>query len=161
MKNFSIVLVSVLALGACGGDDGGKGGGSSGVSGSVLLKDLTPSQSTQLCHYAADQFPERTVTCSGQMVTIGINDAEDCTDADPLEVPDTCTATVADAENCFEALGNLSDNDICTLTQEPAACAKFDADECDDSGSGSGSAVAPRPGEPGRAAYLRAKLARY
>lgn len=140
MKNFSIVLLSVLALGACGGDDGGSGGGGSGIPGSTLLKNLTPAQSTQLCHYAADEFPKHTVMCNGQSGSIGIDDS-DCSDSDPLVVPDTCTATVADAEACFRALGNISDADVCTTTEDPAACDKFDADECS---SDDGSAAARR-----------------
>lgn len=158
MKSLSLVLLSVLAVGACGGDDGGSGG--SGLSSSILVKDLTPAQGTALCHSLAADWPQRTVTCSGQMQTIGVDDA-DCTSASgsPIDdVPDTCTATVGDAEACFQALGNVSDADFCagnfTL---PASCMKINSTECD-TGSGSGSAVAPpEPGTHERLVWLSAR----
>lgn len=160
MKNFSLLLLSVVTVGACGGG-GGSGGDGSGIPSSTLLKDITVAQSTQLCHYAADVFPERSVTCDSQAETIGINDATDCTDSDPLEVADTCTATVGDAESCFEALGNLSDAEWCMLSAEPAACARFNADTCDTGGGGSGSAAAPPKGTPDHLAWLRGRAAAF
>ncbi|HEY4177104.1 MAG TPA: hypothetical protein VGM90_09745 [Kofleriaceae bacterium] len=139
MKKFSLVLLSVMALGACGGDDGG-----SGIASSKLVKDLTPAEGTALCHSLASDWPARSVTCSGEMTTIGVADS-DCSSAsgDPIgDVPAGCTATVGDAEACFTALGNVTDMQYCSGTfTPPASCSVILSSACD-TGSGSGSAAA-------------------
>lgn len=155
MKNFSLVLLSVLGVAACGGDDGGSGG--SGLSSSKQVKDLTQEEAIQLCHAMADLFPQREVTCSGQQpVEVGLDDA-DCTSgsgASVGDVPDECTATVGDAEACVKAFNMITDDQICMRTATiPPACAVIQSDACQSDDDGS--AAAPRTVEEMRARVLR------
>lgn len=118
MNKLSILLCAVLSslsLVACGGD-----GGSSGLPDSKVVGTLTVSEAEALCNELAGVFPERMVTCDGTAITIGIDPA-DCVGDQP---PTTCTATVGDFRDCFEAFGNLSDAQICDdATPTPPACA--------------------------------------
>jgi len=116
---------------ACGG---GSNGGS-GVSGSKQLGALNATDARKVCEYIADlQGPARTVTCMDG-TTVQVNaateaDIQDC--ATGLEaVSDACTATVGQAEDCFEAIAALSDEDqFCNDTALPAVCAPILAQEC-------------------------------
>lgn len=104
----------VIAIG-CGG------GGGSGISGSKRLSDLTDAEAQDLCQYAEDAFgPMRTVTCNDQTFEIGGED-NDCETATAGEIPETCTATVGQFEDCMDAIAA----DPCVLTQEtpPPVCA--------------------------------------
>lgn len=108
-------------------------GGGGPVSSSTQLKDVTPAEAVDECKYLADQYPPRKVTCTenGQSTTLTIgNDGTKCSTATTDDVPDTCTATVGDLEDCDDAIYSLSDDEICNSTSEPAACAAIDADSC-------------------------------
>ncbi|MEO8699853.1 MAG: hypothetical protein ABI867_07405 [Kofleriaceae bacterium] len=107
------MTVTVLAF-ACGG---GEGGG--GVDEDKTIGSLTADEVADVCDFVADVFPARTVTCDGQSQTIGTTAAECISDFQESE----CTATVGDAEDCAEALGDLSDDELCNLSDPPAACA--------------------------------------
>jgi hypothetical protein len=96
----------------CGGD---------GVSDSKKLTDLSTQETKDVCEELAADFPERTVNCSGTMITIGYNKAECAGNTEPA--PATCTATVGDVRDCADALFSLSDDQICTTDELPAACA--------------------------------------
>jgi hypothetical protein len=96
-------------------------GGGSGVDDSKKLSDLSADESKDLCEELADSFPEKTVDCDGQMITIGYDKA-DC--AGTIEPPPaSCTATAGDVRDCADALSALSDEQVCTATDLPAACA--------------------------------------
>lgn len=108
----SVTLLSLALVTAC---DGGMGGASD----STKLVDLTPEQLRSLCLDFAEDFPPRTITCSGQEQTVGI-DAAECdmpSDFDPA-----CTATVGEMRACFNAIANFTDAQFCDGT-EPPQCA--------------------------------------
>lgn len=123
MNKISIILSSILSVGlvACGGDSG------SGLSDSKVVGTLTLSEAMDLCVELSESFPERTVDCGGGVtLTVGINPAE-CTDQPPA----TCTATVGNFRDCFDAFGDLSDAELCSdTTLPPAACAPVLSAEC-------------------------------
>ena len=96
-------------------------GGGGGVDDSKKLSDLSADEAQDLCSEFVDDFPERTVDCSGTMITIGYTAAE-CADAGE-PAPTTCTATVGDARACADATFSLSDDEICNAETLPAACA--------------------------------------
>jgi hypothetical protein len=110
MKKFALLTLVVLGC-----------GGGSGVSDSKKLADLSTDEAKDLCEELADGFPERTVDCSGVMITIGFNKAECATDSEPA--PSSCTATAGDARDCADAMSALTDDQICTSDSLPAACA--------------------------------------
>jgi len=111
MKQF-LCLVAFLV--GCGGD---------GVSDSKKLTDLSASESKDVCLELAEDYAPRTVDCDGTMITIGIEKA-DCNDAETA--PATCTATVGDARDCYDAMFSMSDAEICMADAPPAACAKLE-----------------------------------
>ena len=116
MNKTSTLLIGILSLGliACGGDDG------SGVPDSKVVGMLTADEATAVCTELAGIFPERTVDCGdGITITIGIDSAE-CGQEQP---PATCTATVGDYRDCFAALSDFTDAQICSDTAPPPACA--------------------------------------
>lgn len=92
----------------------------SGVSDSKKLTDLSADEAKDLCEELADGFPERSVDCSGVMITIGFDKSE-CASAS--EAPASCTATAGDARDCADAMSALTDEQICTSEDLPAACA--------------------------------------
>jgi hypothetical protein len=128
MKNVSLVLV--LALTACGGDDGGSGG--SDIPTTTKLPDLTPAQGKQVCKDVTALFPQHQIDCGGSMMTIGL-DITDCDDGTPVgNITPTCTATVLDLENCFSDFSDISDADWCNATvRKPTSCAPLMTPECD------------------------------
>ncbi|HEY4177098.1 MAG TPA: hypothetical protein VGM90_09715 [Kofleriaceae bacterium] len=136
----SLFLVSVLALGACGGG-GGSGGDTGGVPGSTKLVDLTQAQTDALCHAEASTAPKESFTCpDGTTHSRGVDDAE-CTNAEPIGVSASCTATVSDLVNCFDDIDGYTNAQLCDETSSniPASCAFLVS--CGGSGSdGSGSA---------------------
>lgn len=94
-------LCAVAMLMACGGGSSG-----SGVSGSKKLSDLTAEESRKLCEYSVEaEDGPRTVTCDNGD-KIEISGDEECDTASADDFPESCTATVSDAEDCFEALGD-------------------------------------------------------
>lgn len=112
-----LMLLAAVLVG-CGG----------GVSDSKKLSDLTAAEAKEACEEMADDYPERTVTCEsgGQTftLTLGIDKADCATDSEPA--PATCTATVGDARDCYDAFYSLTDAEICSSDSEPAACAKLE-----------------------------------
>ena len=116
MKKF---LCLAVFLTACGGDDGGGGGGGGGISDSKQLGSLTQEEGTALCNEIADNYPEKTVSCPDGDTTVGTSPS-DCTGGDNT-FPSSCTATVGDARDCFDALYNQSESDTCSGTI-PAEC---------------------------------------
>ena len=111
MKQF-LCLVAFLV--GCGGD---------GVSDSKKLTDLSASESKDVCLELAADYAPRTVNCDGQMITIGIDEA-DCNTTETA--PATCTATVGDARACYDAMYSMTDAQLCMGTAPPAACAKLE-----------------------------------
>jgi hypothetical protein len=109
-----LFLLATVLMG-CGGD---------GVSDSKKLTDLSAAETKDVCNELADDYPERTVNCSGTMITVGYSAADCAMPGDAA--PDTCTATVGDVRDCADAIFSLSDEQICTSDALPAACAKLD-----------------------------------
>jgi len=113
MKRLLWLSVAVFAI-SCGGSSG------SGVSSSKLLVDLSVSEEDDLCNYIVDvEDAPRTVTCSdGSTVTL-----EESTDCDFSGFTTSCTATVGDAEDCAQALGNDPCNPDLSACIEIIQCA--------------------------------------
>lgn len=103
------------------------GCGGSGVSDSKKLADLSVSEAKDVCLELADDYPEKTVNCSGTSITIGYT-AADCETDDTT--PSTCTATVGDIRDCADAIYSLSDAQFCMQETLPAACAPLEAEGC-------------------------------
>lgn len=99
MKN--LLWLGVLVVAACGGGSSG-----SGISSSKKLADLSTEESRKLCEYdiKVEKGP-RTVTCDDGS-THDVEDASVCASVEGAPVGASCTATVGDAEDCFEALGD-------------------------------------------------------
>jgi hypothetical protein len=109
-----LLCVAVLLM-ACGGDDGGGGGGND----SQQLGSLTTEEATALCNDLAGDYPEKTVSCPDGDTTIGFEDG--ACDGDQT-FDSSCTATVGEARDCYDALYNEPDADICSQTI-PEECA--------------------------------------
>lgn len=105
----SVTLLSLALVTAC---DGGMGGASD----STKLVDLTPEQLRSLCLEFAQEFPTRTITCSGQEQTIGI-DGADCDM--PNEFDAACQATVGQMRACIDAIASVTDARLCEGPQPP------------------------------------------
>lgn len=118
MQKLSLSLVSLVAvLGACG---------DSGVSDSKKVADLTPSEAVSVCEDLAAGFPPRTVTCgAGVTVTVGQDVAECTTKTDEALPAKTCDVTVGEVRACSNAMGALTDAQLCTAEALPAACSKI------------------------------------
>lgn len=134
----SACLLTGLAF-ACGG---GSGGGGSGLPGTKRVIDLTTAEIDQFCTFVVAAFPTRTVTCSGEMVMFGSDKASCISKAPTPSTTPNCMATVSQSEACFDALGALTDAQVCTFIgggPAPTACAAVDSPTCtSSSGSGSG-----------------------
>jgi hypothetical protein len=117
MKNLSLTLGACLVVAAfgCGGGSGG-----SGIEGSKVISSLSDSELEAVCNDARAEFPTRTITCEGVMVTIGI-EAEDCTTNDFL-VKEGCTATVDQVLDCAAAFDAQTDAQFCESESPPAGC---------------------------------------
>lgn len=118
-----LLLVCVMA--ACGG-----GGGP--VDSGKEFKDLSTAEATDECNYLADAYPEHTYTCAGDddSSSTGFSHA-DCANADVGDVPDTCTMTVGQFEDCEADIYALSDAQLCDdSTQLPSSCAPLFSSAC-------------------------------
>jgi hypothetical protein len=94
------VVGLILGAVACGGG----GGGSSGVSGSKQLGQLDMSEWQTLCEYIVEvEGGEGKVTECGDGVTVTTTTVAECVADAPTFMG--CTATVANAEACAEAIG--------------------------------------------------------
>lgn len=111
---------------ACGGDDGD---GGSGVPDSTALPDVPASELVALCEEMAALWPARDVTCGAETISWGVDG--DCSNAQNEPAPAECAdVTVGDVRDCFGALGALSDADVCTQVNPPAACDVLFASPC-------------------------------
>lgn len=123
------LCVLILWCAACGGDDG------SGVSGDKKLTALSDAEMTSLCEYFGDLYgPKRTVDCGGGVtITVGGQPTAECVASlkeSQMQFPN-CQATVAQGEDCAEALSKYTDQQLCSdTTQLPAACAPLFSAEC-------------------------------
>lgn len=98
MKTISILAASAaLLLCACGGSDG------SGVDGGKALISLSAGEQMDLCEYIVASGPSEPVDC-GDGVTAEPTTVSECV-ADFSDFTADCTATVAQAEACAEAIG--------------------------------------------------------
>ena len=114
-------LVLAMLLG-CGGDDR-----SSGVDGTKLVINMTPAELDQFCAYVAEiSGPERTFVCDGVTIKAGKTKESCIMGAPTATAHPLCTATVAQAETCFEAAASIDEN--CDPPVEPACVALFSAD---------------------------------
>ncbi len=99
MKGLIVVMLGVLAIG-CGGSSGG-GGGSSGVSSGKRLDSLTAAEKATICDWINGKLGGygATMDC-GNGVTLEADASQaDCVAA----APTSCSATVAQAEACYNA----------------------------------------------------------
>jgi hypothetical protein len=114
-------LVSAFVF-ACGG-----GEGDGGIDDDVRIAELSDAELADECEVLVDLFPEREIDCDGTTVTIGFENVAECTGGAPDDP--ACTATVGQAEDCFEALGDQSDDEICSETIPPE-CAPLASSAC-------------------------------
>jgi hypothetical protein len=124
------VLLCIGGIAACGG---GEGGGSSGVSESKTLISLSDAEVTTLCAFTTEaDGPERTVNCPDDVIiTVGQQTAAECAATlTALRGRTSCTATVGNAEDCANDLADLTDQQLCSDTGLPAACAFLFSMEC-------------------------------
>jgi hypothetical protein len=115
IKWVGAALVS-MSLVYCGG---GSGGGGTGVDPNRTIASLTDDELMDLCEHfvGLEPSPARTIDCGdGNTIEDGI-DPEDipeaiqqCVSTAPEE---PCPLTVGDAEDCFEALATLTDDELC------------------------------------------------
>jgi len=120
----SACVCASLAIG-CGGGSGG-----SGVDGTLELVELEADEVSDLCGYVIDQLgPTREIACPDGTLTIEAQTQAEC-EADFDTLPLTCTATVSNAEACAEAIGGLSDDELCSGDALPAACAPLFSASC-------------------------------
>lgn len=128
MKRLMTVVGAMLVAAACGGDSG------SGVDSGKRMSELSDAEARDVCQYAEDaQGGPRTITCDGQDFEFEPDDFE-CENATADEIPDTCTMTVGEYEECVDALGDV---DPCEESPElPASCDKLFSEACsgDDGG---------------------------
>jgi len=126
-------LLFVCVIAACGGG--------SPVSSSVQVKDLSDAEALDECDYLLGEYPQKSWTCTidGQTESGHLGLPADACNAsnDQLnDVPDTCTATVGDVEDCLDGEYALSQDDICTALANntapaiPASCSKITSDAC-------------------------------
>jgi hypothetical protein len=108
----SAFVISGLAF-ACGGGSGD--GGDIGVDGDKTLGELNATEARNVCEYLADSAgPARTVMCmDGTTVMVEATSEADIAEcATDLEAVDAaCTVTVDQAQACFDALADLSDEE--------------------------------------------------
>ena len=119
---FVTALLCTGIVVACGGGTGGSG---SGVSPGVRLNTLSSGDLDKFCNYLVALTPKRTIMCSATVsVSVGQTKAECLTQGmDFATMNPTCTTTVGQAEDCFEALDAFSDAQLCSdTTPLPAAC---------------------------------------
>jgi hypothetical protein len=98
------VFTASLSLFACGG------GGGSGLDSDKRLSELTEAELLDLCEYIIDEGPSEPVECDDGVTYTPQTAAECAEDA----FPESCTATVANAEACAEAIGE----DVCTAFED-------------------------------------------
>ncbi|HUS31579.1 MAG TPA: hypothetical protein VMZ53_23900 [Kofleriaceae bacterium] len=102
MRTSILFVVSALALGACGGDDGAE---HSGVSTSKQLKDLSADERMQECEWGVSyQGGAGHVTMCSDNVTVTVDTVPECVDAMDQYAASGCTATVAELEACTRAI---------------------------------------------------------
>ena len=132
----ALLLLGLLTAAACGSNRGGGGGGGgadsgprsdgggprpgggSGVDRTTNAADVTPAEQMQLCAWLIDQFGGDGVMTTCAEGTVTGPTMSDCIERGSM-VPDTCPATVGDAEDCYLAISA----DPCILLMGiPPAC---------------------------------------
>src|SRR5688572_30252103 len=102
------LLVLVMACGPTS-DDGATG--SSGIPGAKPLAEMTLQEAMDFCLELADDYPERSVSCSsGETFSAGYTTSECATE---MVAPASCMATVGDVRRCAGAFYNSSDSELC------------------------------------------------
>lgn len=122
------VLLCIGGIAACGGGDGG---GGSGVSESKMLISLSDAEVMSVCAFTTEaDGAARTVNCPDDVtITVGDDTAAECaTGLQALRGRAGCTATVGNAEDCASAIGDLTDQQLCSGL--PASCAFFFSSAC-------------------------------
>jgi hypothetical protein len=113
-------VLAAVWLGSCGG---GNGSGT-GLPRSATFAGLTEAQAARLCDWAnlKQGGYGRTVTCSDGTQEVTHADNLSCVESIPYVAVACPTLTVADVENCVNAIGA----DLCQTTTHPA-CANLAA----------------------------------
>ena len=113
--------VLLIAVASCSGDGGGVGS-SSGVSRQATVASLTPQQAGTLCDWtnARQGGYGRDVTCSDGSSEGTDPDKQSCVESIPYIGTACPTLTVADIEDCANAIGS----DVCALATA-AGCANL------------------------------------
>jgi hypothetical protein len=108
-------------------------GGGSGSDKKVI--ELSAGERQDACEEFVDILgPEREVACPDGPVTVGASaaDVAECVSSlDELAAgAPNCTLTVSQYRSCIEAIADLSDDQICTGEELPAACAPLLSESC-------------------------------
>ncbi len=112
MKKIAIAFV----LAACGGSSASK----PDIEGTTLLVNLNSTQLDELCSYQTSVFGDpRTVTCTNDE-TVTVNSTTQC-ETQFTGLPTSCTATVANVEDCIDAVGS----NPCNLETAPQCAPLF------------------------------------
>jgi hypothetical protein len=126
MTHTARFLVLSLFLVSCGGsNEGNAGGNASGLSRTLTIASLSASQALSLCDWTNTKQGGygRSVTCPDGMTDGTDPSAEVCVESAPTLGALCPTLTVADVEDCVNAIGA----DICARATN-AACANLN--EC-------------------------------
>lgn len=118
----------VLALASCGDDPHG-----SGVARGKPLVTLTDAEITDLCEYTVGLGPITGDCGNGEHVTIGKLTVEECIAqyVQRRDIFTSCTATVADAEDCTVEFLPYTPQQLCAdIIQLPPACELLFTSEC-------------------------------
>ena len=111
----TLIIISTLALSACGISDG------------TALADLSADDGTKIC----EEYEPRTVTCDVEGFEFTVEFATECdTNNGASDVPEACDATVGDFRDCFDAWSAMSDEEICASEGFPAECGALFSDAC-------------------------------
>jgi hypothetical protein len=108
----------VVCLFACSSDSS-----SGGVDASLQLTDLTAAEVTQECTFLVSHFQPKSADCGGGLTVTVNNQTEAQCEAMINAVPDGCTATVGDSEDCLAAF----EADPCNGGDSTACMALFAA----------------------------------
>lgn len=130
MRRWLVVGILLLGVTACGGD----GSSDSGVAETKRLGKLSNSEIASLCGYLIEVIGEpRAIDCGDSTVNVGGQNAAECEESfqSARDAAPDCTATVRNAEECFEDIAARTDEQICSGENDmPDSCLPLLSSTC-------------------------------